>query len=128
MRFMIIRKSDMATEAGAQPRPELQLALSKYTTELARAGVLLASEWLHPSTRGARLKFWDGKPEVAPWPIRQCDGTDGQLRLDPGQIPGRGHRMGETLAGDRRWRRIGDRGPPGARRHTGWAVRVVSNP
>ena len=69
MRFMIIRKSDMATEAGAQPRPELQLALSKYTTELARAGVLLASEWLHPSTRGARLKFWDGKPELVPGPF-----------------------------------------------------------
>jgi hypothetical protein len=32
------------------------------------------------------------------------------------------------LAGDRRWRRIGDRRPPGPRRHTGCAVRVVSNP
>lgn len=58
MRFMVIVKSTPETEkAGALPDPQLLLELGKYNEELMKAGVLLALDGLHPSSRGARVKF-----------------------------------------------------------------------
>lgn len=54
MRFMIIVKD---TEAGIMPSEELLAAMGTYNEELVKAGVMAAGEGLHPSSRGARVKF-----------------------------------------------------------------------
>ena len=60
MRFMVIMKADQDTEAGIMPSEEILAAMTKYNEELAKAGVLLAGEGLHPSSKGARVRFHDG--------------------------------------------------------------------
>ncbi len=58
MRFMIIGKATPETEKeGALPDPQLMLEMGKYNEELMQAGVLLALDGLHPSSKGARVKF-----------------------------------------------------------------------
>jgi hypothetical protein len=57
MRFMVIVKANADSEAGVMPGEDLLAAISKYNEDLARAGVLLATEGLHPSARGARVRF-----------------------------------------------------------------------
>ena len=60
MRFMVIMKADEDTEAGVLPGTEILEAMGKYNEELVKAGVLLAAEGLHPSSKGARVRFHDG--------------------------------------------------------------------
>src|SRR5438876_860054 len=57
MRFMILVKADKTTEAGVLPDEKLLTEMGKFNEELVKAGVLLAGEGLHPSSRGARLRF-----------------------------------------------------------------------
>ena len=57
MRFMIIRKADKDTEAGVMPTEQLFSDMMKYNEGLVKAGVMLAGEGLHPSSKGARVKF-----------------------------------------------------------------------
>ena len=58
MRFMVIGKATPETEKqGALPDPQLMLEMGKYNEELMKAGVLLALDGLHPSSKGARVKF-----------------------------------------------------------------------
>lgn len=57
MRFMIIIKASKNTEAGVLPDEKLLAAMGNYNEELVKAGVLLAGEGLHPSSKGARVKF-----------------------------------------------------------------------
>ena len=57
MRFMMIVKASKESEAGVMPSEELLAAMGNYNEELARAGALLAGEGLHPSSRGARVRF-----------------------------------------------------------------------
>jgi hypothetical protein len=57
MRFMVIVKADADSEAGVMPSEELLTAMGKYNEELANAGVMLAGEGLHPSSKGARVRF-----------------------------------------------------------------------
>jgi hypothetical protein len=58
MRFMVIVKATPESEKeGALPDPELLLEMGKYNEELSKAGVLLALDGLHPSSKGARVKF-----------------------------------------------------------------------
>jgi hypothetical protein len=57
MRFMVIVKATADSEAGVLPSEEILAAMGKYNEELAKAGVLLAAEGLHPSAKGARVKF-----------------------------------------------------------------------
>ena len=58
MRFMVIVKSTPEAEKeGALPDPQLLLEMGKYNEELSKAGVLLACDGLHPSSKGARVKF-----------------------------------------------------------------------
>jgi hypothetical protein len=54
---MILVKADKNSEAGVLPDEKLLTAMGKYNEELAQAGVLLAGEGLHPSAKGARVKF-----------------------------------------------------------------------
>jgi hypothetical protein len=58
MRFMVIVKSTPESEkAGALPDPQIMIEMGKYNEELSKAGVLLALDGLHPSSKGARVKF-----------------------------------------------------------------------
>ncbi|WP_368564247.1 YciI family protein [Pseudoxanthomonas sp. UTMC 1351] len=57
MRFMILLKSDVTAEAGAAPDKTLLAEMCHYHQALAKAGVLLAAEGLHPSVHGARVRF-----------------------------------------------------------------------
>jgi hypothetical protein len=58
MRFMVIVKATAESEKeGALPDPQLMLEMGKYNEELIKAGVLLALDGLHPSSKGARVKF-----------------------------------------------------------------------
>jgi hypothetical protein len=69
MRFMILMKADSRSEAGIMPSEELLAAMGRYNEELDRAGVLLAGEGLHPSSKGARVKFSTGEPIVTDGPF-----------------------------------------------------------
>jgi len=57
MRFMVIVKANPESEAGVMPKQEELAAMGKYNEELAKNGVMLAGEGLHPSSRGARIRF-----------------------------------------------------------------------
>jgi hypothetical protein len=57
MRFLMMVKASRDSEAGVLPGEDLLAAMGKYNEELAKAGVLLAAEGLHPTSRGARVRF-----------------------------------------------------------------------
>ena len=57
MRFMILVKADKNSEAGVLPDEKLLAEMGRYNEELAKAGVLLAGEGLHPTSKGARIRF-----------------------------------------------------------------------
>ena len=57
MRFMIIVKANKDSEAGVMPSEQLLKEMGNYNEELVKAGVMLAGEGLHPSSKGARVKF-----------------------------------------------------------------------
>jgi hypothetical protein len=69
MRFMLLVKADQNTEAGVLPSKELVAAMGQFNEEMVRAGVLLAGEGLHPSSKGARLKFSGGERTVIDGPF-----------------------------------------------------------
>ena len=57
MRFLVIVKATKDSEAGVMPSEQLLADMGKFNEELVKAGVLLAGEGLHPSSKGARVKF-----------------------------------------------------------------------
>jgi hypothetical protein len=57
VRFMMMVRANKDSEAGVMPREELLAAMGKYNAELVNAGVLLAGEGLHPSSKGVRVRF-----------------------------------------------------------------------
>jgi hypothetical protein len=57
MRFMVIVKADRDSEAGVMPSTELLTAMGKFNEDMVKAGVMLAGEGLHPSSKGARIKY-----------------------------------------------------------------------
>jgi hypothetical protein len=63
MRFMVMVKATKASESGALPDKKLLDEMGKFNEELVKAGVMLAGEGLHPSSKGARMKF-SGKVRV----------------------------------------------------------------
>ena len=72
MRFMMLVKADKNSEAGVMPSQELLAEMGKYNEELAKAGVLLAGEGLHPSSKGARVKFSGDKRTVTDGPFTEA--------------------------------------------------------
>ena len=71
MRFMILVKANKDSEAGALPSKELLAAMGKFNEEMAQAGVLLAGEGLHPSSKGARITFSGAKRTVTDGPFAE---------------------------------------------------------
>src|ERR1700676_4274190 len=71
MRFMVIVKADKNSEAGVMPSREILTAVGKFNEELVKAGVMLAGEGLHPSSKGKRVKFSGGKHTVTDGPFTE---------------------------------------------------------
>jgi hypothetical protein len=71
MKFMILVKATKDSEAGVMPSTELLAAMGKYNEELVKAGVMLAGEGLHPSSKGARVKFTGGQTSVIDGPFAE---------------------------------------------------------
>jgi len=71
MRFMIIVKATKESEAGEMPKEKLLQDMMKFNEELVKAGVMLAGEGLHPSAKGARVKFSGKKRTVTDGPFAE---------------------------------------------------------
>ena len=71
MRFMVMVKATDASEAGAMPDEKMLADMGKYNEELAKAGVMLAGEGLHPSSKGARVRFSGAKRTVIDGPFAE---------------------------------------------------------
>jgi hypothetical protein len=71
MRFMVIVKASKDSEAGKLPTTELLAAMGKFNDELIKAGVMLAGEGLHPSSKGARVRFSGDKRTVIDGPFAE---------------------------------------------------------
>jgi hypothetical protein len=71
MRFMVIRKADTQTETGSLPSRALLDAMTRYHEEGAKAGIVLDGVGLHPSSKGARVKFTGGKVTVTDGPFAE---------------------------------------------------------
>jgi hypothetical protein len=71
MRFMVIVKATKSSEAGALPSEELLTEMGNYNEELTKAGVMLAGEGLHPSSKGARVRFAGAKRNVIDGPFAE---------------------------------------------------------
>ena len=69
MRFMMIVKASKDSEAGVMPSQQLLAEMGKYNEELVRAGVMLAGEGLHPSSKGSRVRFSGSKRTVVDGPF-----------------------------------------------------------
>ena len=69
MRFMVVVKASKDSEAGVMPSTELLTAMGKFNEEMAQAGVMEAGEGLHPSLRGARVKYSGGRNIVSRGPF-----------------------------------------------------------
>jgi hypothetical protein len=71
MRFMVLVKATRDSEAGVLPDQKLFTEMGKFNEELVKAGVLLAAEGLHPSSKGARVRFSGGKRTVIDGPFTE---------------------------------------------------------
>jgi hypothetical protein len=72
MRVMVLIKADEAAEAGQLPDDELISGMLKFNEDLVRAGVMLAGEGLHPSSRGAKVNWAGGKVTVVDGPFTEA--------------------------------------------------------
>ena len=71
MRFMVIVPASKESEAGVLPDTKILAEMGKFNEELVKAGVLLAGEGLHPSSKGARIKFSGGKTTMTDGPFTE---------------------------------------------------------
>ena len=71
MRVMVMVKATKDSEAGVMPTEKLLSDMGKYNEELVKAGVMLAGEGLHPSSRGARVRFSGSKRTVMDGPFAE---------------------------------------------------------
>src|SRR5215471_7416543 len=71
MRFMVIVRATKNTEAGVMPSEKLLADMVKFNEELLNAGVMLAGEGLHPSSKGARVRFSGNKRTVIDGPFAE---------------------------------------------------------
>ena len=71
MRFMILVKASADSEAGIMPSEELLTAMGNFNEELSRAGILVAADGLHPSSKGARVRFSGDKRTVTDGPFAE---------------------------------------------------------
>jgi hypothetical protein len=71
MRFMVLVPANEESEAGVLPDEEIFAEMNKFNEEMVKAGVMLAGEGLHPTSKGARIKFSGGKTTVIDGPFAE---------------------------------------------------------
>lgn len=71
MKFLILVKATKASEAGVMPSEKLLTEMGKYNEELMKAGIILAGEGLHPSSKGTRVRFSGTKRMVVDGPFSE---------------------------------------------------------
>lgn len=71
MRFIVMVKASKDSEAGRMPSEALLAAMGKYNEELVKAGIMLAGEGLHPSSKGARVRFAGDRRIVTDGPFAE---------------------------------------------------------
>jgi hypothetical protein len=71
MRVMVIVKASKDSEAGIMPSEQLLTEMGKFNEELVKAGVMLAGEGLHPSSKGKRVRFSGGNRTVIDGPFAE---------------------------------------------------------
>lgn len=71
MRVMVLVKASKESEAGILPTPKLLAEMGKFNQELIQAGVMLAADGLHPSSKGKRVKFSGEKRTVIDGPFTE---------------------------------------------------------
>jgi hypothetical protein len=72
MRFLVMIKATKQSEAGMPPSEAILARMMKYNEELSKAGVLLDLAGLHPSSKGAKVRFHNGKPTVIDGPFTEA--------------------------------------------------------
>lgn len=72
MRVMVLVKANQESEAGVMPSKELLTEMGKFNEELVKAGVMLAGEGLHPTSKAKRVKFDSGKRTVIDGPFTEA--------------------------------------------------------
>jgi len=103
MRVMVIVKATKNSEAGVLPNEKLLAEMGKYNEELVKAGVMLAGDGLHPSSKGKRVRFSTGQRQIIDgpfaetkelvagywlWQVRSMDEAMEWLRRCPDPMPG----------------------------------------
>ena len=73
MRFMILVKATRDSEAAVMPGEQMLAEMGRFNEELVKAGVMLAGEGLHPSSKGARVRFSGKDRKVTPGPFADVD-------------------------------------------------------
>jgi hypothetical protein len=71
MRFMVLVKANKSSEAGVLPDEKLLTEMGKFNEELVKAGIMLEGEGLHPSSKGARVRFSGDKRTVVDGPFTE---------------------------------------------------------
>ena len=71
MRVLVAVKANKDSEAGVMPTKEILTAMGKFNEELVKAGVMLAAEGLHPSSKGKRIRFEGGKKTIIDGPFAE---------------------------------------------------------
>lgn len=71
MRVMVMVKATKNSEAGVMPTEKLLAEMGKYNDELMKAGIMLAGEGLHPSSKGKRVRFSGGKKAIIDGPFTE---------------------------------------------------------
>ncbi len=119
MRCMVIMKANKDSEAGILPDEKLLTEMMKYNEALVKAGIMLAGEGLHPSSKGARVKFSGGKQRFS-MDLYRNEGVDCWILAMAGEVAGRGDRVGQALPQSSRRNRKRDRDSPGIRGRGFW--------
>ena len=88
MRFMVIVKASKDSEAGVMPSTELLTAMGKFNEEMVKAGIMEAGEGLHPTSKGARVKYSGGQAQREPRSVRPDQRSRRRLLADQDQIAG----------------------------------------
>jgi len=103
MRVMVIIKATKSTESGTTPDEKLLTAMGKYNEELVKAGIMLAGDGLHPSSKGKRVRFARGNKSIVDgpfpettqliagywiWQVRSLDEAVEWVRRCPDPMPG----------------------------------------
>ena len=88
MRFMVIVKASKDSEAGVMPSTELLTAMGKFNEEMVKAGVMVAGEGLHPTSKGARIKYQGRAGQCCQRSVPGDQRSGCRLLADPGQVAG----------------------------------------